>query len=56
MSYTLERFAKEVHDALKAEPGPNGRKKVCDIVQSVLKDEAFVATHVGEDLDLGKFM
>lgn len=28
MAYTLEQFAKEVREALKAEPGPNGRKKV----------------------------
>ena len=54
MGYTLERFAKEVHDALKAEPGPNGRKKVCDIVQTVLKDQAFVARHVGDDLTWAK--
>jgi hypothetical protein len=50
MGYTLEQFAKEVHDALKAEPGPNGRKKVVDIVQAVLKDQAFVAKHVGDDV------
>lgn len=49
MGYTLEQFAKECRDALKAEPGPGGRKKVCDIVQQVLKDEAFVATHIPDD-------
>jgi hypothetical protein len=49
MGYTLEQFAKECREALKAEPGPNGRKKVCDIVQQVLKDDAFVAKYVGDD-------
>jgi len=49
MSYTLEQFAKECRDALKAEPGPGGRKKVCDIVQSVLKDHAFVATYLPDE-------
>jgi hypothetical protein len=49
MSYTLEQFAKEAHDALKAEPGPNGRKRVCDILQNVLKDQAFVARYVTDD-------
>ena len=56
MGYTLEQFAKEVHDTLKAEPGPNGRKKVVDIVQNVLKDEAFVAKHVGDDVPEGKIL
>jgi hypothetical protein len=49
MGYTLEQFAKECRDALKAEPGPGGRKKVCDIVQQVLKDDAFVATYIPDD-------
>ncbi len=56
MGYTLEQFAKEVRDALKAEPGPNGRKKVVDIVQSVLKDDAFVAKHVGDDVPERKIL
>ena len=56
MGYTLEQFAKEVHDTLKAEPGPNGRKKVVDIVQNVLKDEAFVAKHVGDDVPERKIL
>ena len=49
MGYTLEQFAKECRDALKAEPGPGGRKKVCDIVQQVLKDDAFVAKYIPDD-------
>jgi hypothetical protein len=56
MSYTLEQFAKEVRDALKAEPGPSGRKKVVDIVQNVLKDQAFVAKHVGDDVPERKIL
>src|SRR6266550_984398 len=56
MGYTLETFAKEVHDTLKAEPGPNGRKKVVDIVQNVLKDDAFVAKHVGDDVPERKIL
>ena len=49
MGYTLEQFAKECREALKAEPGPGGRKKVCDIVQQVLKDDAFVTTYIPDD-------
>src|SRR5947208_14716814 len=56
MGYTLEQFAKEVHDALKTESGPNSRKKVVDIVQSVLKDDAFVAKHVGDDVPERKIL
>jgi hypothetical protein len=56
MGYTLEQFAKELREALKAEPGPNGRKKACDIVQNVLKDEAFVAKHLGDDVPERKIL
>ncbi len=56
MGYTLEQFAKEVRDALKAEPGPNGRKKVVDIVQNVLKDQTFVAKHIGDDVPERKIL
>lgn len=56
MGYTLEQFAKECREALKAEPGPGGRKKVVDIVQNVLKDDAFVATHIGDDVPERKIL
>ena len=49
MGYTLEQFATECRQALTKEPGPEGRKKVCAIVQNVLKDGAFVTKHVGDD-------
>jgi hypothetical protein len=49
MSWTLEAFAAACQRALSEDPGPEGRKKVCAIVQDVLKDEAFVARHVGDD-------
>ena len=50
MGYTLEQFATECRQALTKEPGPEGRKKVCAIVQNVLKDGAFVTRHVGDDV------
>ena len=49
MSWTLEQFSAACQRALTDDPGPGGRKKVCEIVQDVLKDEAFVARHVGDD-------
>ena len=45
MGYTLEQFSNECHRILKQDPGVLGRKKVCALVQEVLKDEQFVATH-----------
>ncbi len=56
MGYTLEQFAQECREALKAEPGPGGRKRVVEIVQSVLKDDAFVAKHVGDDVPERKIL
>jgi len=48
MSHTLEQFSTQCHDILKAEPGPAGRKKVCALLQDVLKDENFVAKNLDD--------
>ena len=64
MTYTLNKFAEECHDALKADPGPAGREKVLDCVRKALKDEAFIKAYlpdtaekerniIFEDPDLG---
>lgn len=50
MIYTLEEFASDCRDALKADPGLGGQEKVKDLVKKALTDEAFVANHVTEDL------
>ncbi|OGA24635.1 MAG: hypothetical protein A3I02_01615 [Betaproteobacteria bacterium RIFCSPLOWO2_02_FULL_67_26] len=42
MAITLEQFSSKCHDILKAEPGPAGREKVRALLETVLKDEAFV--------------
>ena len=44
----LERFAKDCHDILKADPGPTGRRKVCSLLEQALKDREFVAANVSE--------
>jgi hypothetical protein len=49
MGYTLQTFAAECHRILEADSGPAGRQKVCHLVEEVLKDEKFVATHLRED-------
>ena len=56
MAYTLEQFAAACHRILSDEPGPGGRKKVCEVVQDVLKDEAFIARHLGDEVPERKIL
>ena len=46
MAYTLEQFSAEAHRILSADPGPEGRKKVCGLVQKACTDAEFVAKHL----------
>jgi hypothetical protein len=48
MHQTLEQFAAQCHDALKAQPGPAGRQQVAALLQDVLNDQDFVDTYVNE--------
>jgi predicted metal-dependent enzyme (double-stranded beta helix superfamily) len=50
MGYTLEGFSAECHRILKQDPGVEGREKVCALVQQVLRDDAFVAAHLADDV------
>ena len=56
MSWTLEQFGAACQRALTEEPGPSARKKVCEIVQNVLKDDAFIAKYVGDDVPERKIL
>ena len=56
MGYSLEQFAHACHRILTEDPGPEGRNKVCALVQDVLQDEAFVATHLGDDVPERKIL
>jgi hypothetical protein len=49
MSYTLEEMSAELHRIIAADPGPEGRKKVCAAVQKACSDPEFVAKHLPED-------
>ena len=49
MSYTLEQFAAECHDALKADPGQAGREKVRQCVVKALKDKEFIQKNLHGD-------
>jgi predicted metal-dependent enzyme (double-stranded beta helix superfamily) len=44
----LERFAKDCHDILKADPGPSGRRKVCALLERALRDRQFVESNVND--------
>jgi hypothetical protein len=50
MSLTLEQLSTACHDTLTADPGVEGRKKVCALIQQVLTDKEFVAAHLGDDV------
>ena len=49
MGFTLDTFASECRQILKADPGPVGRGKVRELVQEVLKDEKFLATYLNDN-------
>jgi predicted metal-dependent enzyme (double-stranded beta helix superfamily) len=56
MGHTLEQIAATMHDILAVEPGPAGREKIRALVEDVLKDEAFVAKHLGDDVPERKIL
>ena len=56
MGYTLAQFSDACHRILADDPGAEGRKKVCALVQDVLKDEDFVAAHLGDDVPERKIL
>jgi hypothetical protein len=56
VSHTLETFAAQCHDLIKAEPGPAGRKKVCALLSQVLADEQFVAKYVDPNKEERKIL
>lgn len=49
MPHTIESFAADCKRILSAEPGLSGRQKVCALVQEVLTDKTFVASHLRDD-------
>jgi hypothetical protein len=51
MSYDLKQFATDCRNALLADPGPAGREKVRQYVETALKDPTFVETHLGAKAD-----
>jgi predicted metal-dependent enzyme (double-stranded beta helix superfamily) len=56
MGYTLEQFSAECHRILSDHPGVEGRSEVCTLVMDVLKDDEFVATHLGDGVPERKIL
>ena len=50
MGYSLEQFAAECKRLLKTSPGAKGREQVCALVREALKDKAFIARHLGDEV------
>ncbi|MDN4017337.1 hypothetical protein [Zwartia panacis] len=50
MAHTLQQFARQCHDLLKAQPGPAGRQKVADLLKEVLVDKQFVEANLGPNV------
>ena len=50
MKHDLEQFSAACHAILKQDPGVEGRKRVCALVQDVLKDDEFIKTYLTDDV------
>jgi hypothetical protein len=50
MKRNLEQFSAECHTILKQDSGVEGRKKVCALVQDILKDNEFTKTYLTDDV------
>ena len=50
MRRDLEQFSAACHAILKQDPGVEGRKKVCALVQDVLKDDDFIKTYLTDEV------
>jgi predicted metal-dependent enzyme (double-stranded beta helix superfamily) len=49
MNVTLEQFATDCKQLLRADPSPAGREKVRALVEDVLKDKEFVGQYVNDN-------
>lgn len=56
MGYTLGQLSTDCHNVLSADPGPDGRKEVCALIQRALADNEFVVAHLGDDVPERKIL
>jgi hypothetical protein len=50
MKRNLEQFSSQCHQILKQDPGIEGRKRICALVQDILKDDEFIKTYLTDDV------
>ena len=50
MGHTLEQFSAACHQILTETPGPEGRQQVRALLEDVLRDDGFIAAHLGDDV------
>ena len=55
MAFTLEQFSQEAHRILAADPGPEGRKKIGELVSQACTDPDFIAKNYPMTVPNGKF-
>ena len=49
MAFTLEQFSQAAHRILAADPGPEGRKKIGELVSRACTDPDFIAKNLPDD-------
>ena len=49
MGYTVAQLGSDFRAALKAQPGPAGREKVCEILKKALVDKDFVKANFDDN-------
>jgi hypothetical protein len=54
MTYSLEEFCRDCHQALSADPGAGGREAIRRRVEKLLAEGDFVAAHLGPEVDAEK--
>jgi predicted metal-dependent enzyme (double-stranded beta helix superfamily) len=53
MIYTFEQFCEDCREALKADPGPAGHDKIKQNLETLLKDQDFIAAECGPNAEPG---
>jgi len=56
MSYDLNRFVDDCRSALRSDPGPAGREKIRGLLERLLKDEDFIASHCSDSTPKGLYV
>ena len=51
--YEFEAFCRDANAALKADPGAGGKQHIKDLLEKLLKNEAFVEEVCGPDAEIG---